>query len=520
MLSSSPRSRTMSSGRDLTINALFYDMDTGEVVDYVGGIDDIKDGVIRAVGNPAERFDEDKLRILRAVRFAGRTGSELDPETRDAILADNDLEEVSAERTTKEFVKGIQSAQDVTHFLGMMEDLGLFSQVFPGLQVGLSGGKTKDHVVQIAAMLSGNDPNKVKEQLQKMKYSRADAETIKHLIELQALERGSASSLKKEFKRLRVNPERVIEFAKLVDGFPPKRAKGFIKFAQSPPAVNPRDLMAKGLRGPDIGKAVKGAEEDAYEKLVSEIRRQVRALLKEDATGFTKELATSDKFGDQFFGGSLNKDQGREIKRAFNKHADHQFLSTLDTVHWGLSPSALEQLKGKRRDEISTTMTLPGDDFIAPFEYGLWVKGRITLATNNQDMLYSGFYGDYGPGYEGTEEEVSHRDRSSGRNKRPSTSKDYSGYKQLVHGNEFHEKMARKGLPYVLDKSTWNPASVKDHGTPTYNEALVDNWQPVGIVIKPGMGMLQAGPAVIRDLATKFGVPIYDTSRRILWTPS
>ena len=274
--------------RDLTINALFYDMDTGEVVDYVGGIDDIKDGVIRAVGNPAERFDEDKLRILRAVRFAGRTGSELDSETRDAILADNNLEGVSAERTTEEFVKGIQSAQDVTHFLGMMEDLGLFSQVFPGLQVELPGGKTKDHVVQIAAMLSGNDPGKVKEQLQKMKYSRADAETIKHLIELQALERGSASSLKKEFRRLRVNPEKVVEFAKLVDGFSPKKAKGFIKFAQSPPAVNPRDLMAKGLKGPDIGKAVKDAEEDAYEKLVSEIRRQVRALLKEDAIGFTR----------------------------------------------------------------------------------------------------------------------------------------------------------------------------------------------------------------------------------------
>ena len=271
--------------RDLTINALFYDMDTGEVVDYVGGIDDIKDGVIRAVGNPAERFDEDKLRILRAVRFAGRTGSDLDPETRDAILADNDLEEVSAERTTEEFVKGIQSAQDVTHFLGMMEDLGLFSQIFPGLQVKLSGGKTKDHVVQIAAMLSGNDPNEVKVQLQKMKYSKADAETIKLLIDLQALDRGSASTLKKEFKRLRANPERVVEFAKLVDGFSPKKAKGFIKFAQSPPAVNPRDLMAKGLRGPDIGKAVKDAEEDAYEKLVSEIRRQVRALLKEVAIG-------------------------------------------------------------------------------------------------------------------------------------------------------------------------------------------------------------------------------------------
>lgn len=60
------------SRRDLTINALFYDLDTNEVVDLVGGIEDLKNGVIRTVGDPSERFKEDPLRILRFVRFLAR----------------------------------------------------------------------------------------------------------------------------------------------------------------------------------------------------------------------------------------------------------------------------------------------------------------------------------------------------------------------------------------------------------------------------------------------------------------
>lgn len=267
--------------RDLTINALFYDMDTGEVVDYVGGIDDIKNGVIRAVGDPATRFDEDKLRILRTVRFAGRTGSDLDPATRDAILADNNLNEVSVERITEEFIKGIRSAQDVTHFLSLMRELGLFQQVLPGLDVELTASKTKDHVVQIAAMLAGNDSSSVKSQLRSMKYSGTDVDTIKFLLDLQLLSRDNAAKLKKEFQRIRVSPERLIEFSKIAGSISPKKAQGFISFAQSPPAANPHDLMAKGLKGPGIGKAMADAESDAYAQLVGEVRRYVRELPKE-----------------------------------------------------------------------------------------------------------------------------------------------------------------------------------------------------------------------------------------------
>ena len=224
-----------------------------------------------------------------------------------------------------------------------------------------------------------------------------------------------------------------------------------------------------------VPSAFKDKDNLAKEELKEAIR-----LINEDPMGFVHDLAASDKFGDQFRGGSVGKEAGREIKRAFNKNADHQFLSTLDTVHWMYDFYGVDALKGKGKDEISATMTLSGDSFnpAAGLPYGLWIKGRITLAANEQDNLYTGFYADYGVGPEGDEEKVAHRDKSSGRNKRPSVSKDYSRYGQLERGNEYMEKMARSGIPYILDRSTWDPGKTKSN-----NEALVDNWRPVGIIV-------------------------------------
>jgi len=95
--------------RDFTINAMAYN-ETDGLVDLFGGMEDIKAGLIRAVGNPAERFSEDALRILRAVRFSAQLGYTIEPETEAAIvnLAPT-LEKISAERIREELEKLILS---------------------------------------------------------------------------------------------------------------------------------------------------------------------------------------------------------------------------------------------------------------------------------------------------------------------------------------------------------------------------------------------------------------------------
>ncbi len=85
---------------------MFFDPLEDKVIDYVGGQEDLQAGILRAIGDPAQRFAEDKLRLLRAVRFATRFQSQLDPATADAIRAmAGEITVVSAERIADELRK-------------------------------------------------------------------------------------------------------------------------------------------------------------------------------------------------------------------------------------------------------------------------------------------------------------------------------------------------------------------------------------------------------------------------------
>jgi poly(A) polymerase len=92
--------------RDFTVNGLLMRHDTGEILDFVGGRADLQAGIIRAIGEPGRRFEEDKLRMLRAVRFATRFGFEIEAETFRAIQKHvGMIHQVSAERIRDELTK-------------------------------------------------------------------------------------------------------------------------------------------------------------------------------------------------------------------------------------------------------------------------------------------------------------------------------------------------------------------------------------------------------------------------------
>lgn len=117
--------------RDFTINGLVMRHDTGEVLDYVGGQADLKAGVIRAIGEPGERFAEDKLRMLRAVRFAARFGYHIEPLTF-AAIADHAMQihQVSAERIRDELTKLLTEGAARRGF-ELLDETGLLHEVLP-----------------------------------------------------------------------------------------------------------------------------------------------------------------------------------------------------------------------------------------------------------------------------------------------------------------------------------------------------------------------------------------------------
>jgi poly(A) polymerase len=120
--------------RDFTINGLLLDPDSHEVLDYVGGRDDLQRGVVRTIGEAHQRFAEDKLRMLRAVRFAARFGYSIDEQTFAAIreLAPQ-IHQVSHERVRDEILKMLTEGHARRAF-ELLDQTNLLEQVLPEIK--------------------------------------------------------------------------------------------------------------------------------------------------------------------------------------------------------------------------------------------------------------------------------------------------------------------------------------------------------------------------------------------------
>jgi tRNA nucleotidyltransferase/poly(A) polymerase len=122
------------SRRDFTINAMMMDPVTGEVLDFFGGREDLAGKCIRAIGDPAKRFAEDHLRLLRAVRFAARFGYEIEPATFAAMLAQAPaLATIAAERIREELTC-ILTQGHADRGVQLLSDTGLLAVVLPEVE--------------------------------------------------------------------------------------------------------------------------------------------------------------------------------------------------------------------------------------------------------------------------------------------------------------------------------------------------------------------------------------------------
>lgn len=117
--------------RDFTVNGLFFDPGTEQVIDYVGGIADLRAGLIRAIGSPTQRFGEDHLRLLRAVRFAARLGFAIEAQTLAAVVELAPLvRRVSPERVRDELTLMLTEGQAAAA-MQRLHETGLLAQVLP-----------------------------------------------------------------------------------------------------------------------------------------------------------------------------------------------------------------------------------------------------------------------------------------------------------------------------------------------------------------------------------------------------
>lgn len=257
--------------RDLTINALFYDIDTKEIVDLIGGVDDLKKGVVRTVGAPEDRFGEDRLRILRAIRFAGRFGSDLDPATDMALQKDASLEGISGERIRDEFIKGLISAKSFKKYMEMLDKYDLFKWVLPNMLLNKksymrNSGKVDNYIVELASLLKDNEIDLLRRKLNELKYSADEIKAIVFLISFLKLSVDTAFLLKKMQQTAGVSDKQIREFGEK-ENIPEKLLNAFEQYRLSvsgPEAMEKFDLKP----GPELGKTIQKMETANFEKLL------------------------------------------------------------------------------------------------------------------------------------------------------------------------------------------------------------------------------------------------------------
>lgn len=238
--------------RDLTINALFYDINDEKIVDFVGGMADIEANIIRTIGVPAERFAEDRLRIMRALRFASRFGWSIEEVTDRAIAQNHSLDGVTAERIHDEFTKAITSAKHPWLFFSLLENFDLYQVIFPGMDHARFRFHTSRSVpVNLALLFPYGDPEALEKKLKALKFTNEEARQAAFL------RRFSTVNIVADVLRLYrarvscgITGQEVYEYVKEMHEVPIDLFRSFMKYQ---PTVKGEDLLAQGYSGKELG---------------------------------------------------------------------------------------------------------------------------------------------------------------------------------------------------------------------------------------------------------------------------
>jgi tRNA nucleotidyltransferase/poly(A) polymerase len=263
--------------RDITFNALFYDLDKREIVDLVNGIKDIEDGVVRFIGDPELRIQEDPLRILRVVRFCSRYEFELDKLTKQAIIDNkSDLRIITAERiwattgdNTGEIMKGWKQAANFTDYMRLMQELGIFEEILSGLKINKNVINSKYLQIHLANLLLNNDVNTLERTLiRKFKFETSLAREITFLISLLNLNLDNFILLHKKMITFKIEKKMVKSWLKLNKSMSDSIFEAFLSWS---PSVSSEGLMRQGFKGADLGKEIQRREKIEIAKLSQSI---------------------------------------------------------------------------------------------------------------------------------------------------------------------------------------------------------------------------------------------------------
>ena len=261
--------------RDLNYNALFYDTINKKVKDYNHGkgIEDIKNKHTSVVGDPFQRFYEDKLRVLRVVRFFNRYNDDnimnhLDDKTKMAIAEFKNLENVSKERINKEFISGLKQSQSPANFVKSLKELDLIHNIMPE-RIKIPKLEPLDHMnnnlyAMIAYILIEEVPNrKLSDMLIQYKFEHDVLTPAIIILKAYNMFKNPMNheyrihDISREMKRV---PYKSIEPFMIYFGFEDESKRLF----EHKPKYTGADVVHLGLKGKDISDKLDQMEKDNF----------------------------------------------------------------------------------------------------------------------------------------------------------------------------------------------------------------------------------------------------------------
>ena len=270
--------------RDLTYNALFFDLDKKEIVDLVGGVGDMSNRITRMVGDAVERIDEDSLRILRAFRFASRYGTPLDeilvkaihdrknkyPDRLVCINPDTGkLQRISQERIWEEMEikKAWKQAKNYSDYLKFFNQFDMWKEIFPGSNINTEIVDSTDFVCYFANLFYNEAwSNDLEFRLvQKYKIPIDIARKIVFLVRLEELDETNVVEYYKDKVKCHITDDEVKEWMRMKN----INSKVITTFLKYKPSVSSEELMTQGFKpGKALGDEIKRLEIENFKKLL------------------------------------------------------------------------------------------------------------------------------------------------------------------------------------------------------------------------------------------------------------
>lgn len=248
--------------RDLSINGLFYDIENKKIIDLVGGIDDIKNKMVRMIGDPDLRIKEDPLRILRCIRFAYRYDFEIHGETVKSIKSNKEsLNIITRERIWEEIKKAHSYNKDFINYLNLISELDIWHNIFLGSKINEKHLKTNTIEIIVANLFRNENINSLENKLVQSYKIPLDL-TRKSIFLINFLNFKPEDVFDIYKKKIQCGiDDQIISGWLIINNISDKWHHKFLRYK---PSVSSTDLMSMGFKGAELGKEIKRLEIEKF----------------------------------------------------------------------------------------------------------------------------------------------------------------------------------------------------------------------------------------------------------------